>query len=192
MSSPNDSANTPLPDPSPGRAPFLATFLATGFFSGYIPWMSGTFGTLVGLLLYLIPGVEQPALLVPLILVTFVAGVAASAHVARSVGHRLTRSAEIAKQKFQPGGHETADPSIIVIDEIVGMWIALLFLPKTIPVMIIAFFAFRFFDIVKPQPARSLEQIPNGWGIMLDDVVAGVYANLTTWVGWWLWVELFG
>jgi phosphatidylglycerophosphatase A len=154
--------------------------------------MSGTFGTLVGLLLYLIPGVEHPVLLASLILVTFFAGVAASARVASSVGHQLTRSAEIAKQKFQPGEHETADPSIIVIDEIVGMWIALLFLPKTVPVMIIAFFAFRFFDIVKPQPARSLERIPNGWGIMLDDVVAGVYANIAAWGGWWLWVRIFG
>jgi phosphatidylglycerophosphatase A len=154
--------------------------------------MSGTFGSLVGIVFYLIPGVEHPALLAPLILVTFVAGVAASARVASCVGHRLTRSAEIAKQKFQPGEHETADPSIIVIDEIVGMWITLLFLPKTVPVMIIGFLAFRFFDIVKPQPARSLERVPGGWGIMLDDLVAGVYANVSTWVGWWLWVKLFG
>jgi phosphatidylglycerophosphatase A len=192
VSSLNDSGSAPLPDPSDGRAPFLATFLATGFYSGYIPWMSGTFGTLVGLLLYLIPGFEHPVLLSLLILVTLFAGVAVSARVASSVGHRLTRSAEIAKQKFQPGEHETADPSIIVIDEIVGMWIALLFLPKTVPVMIIAFFAFRVFDIVKPQPARSLERIPNGWGIMLDDVVAGAYANIATWGGWWLWERFMG
>jgi len=192
VSSQNGSGSVPPPDPSSGHAPFLATLIATGLYSGYIPWMSGTFGTLVGLLVYLIPGVEHPALLASLILVMLFAGVAASARVASSVGHRLTRSAEIAKQKFQPGGHETADPSIIVIDEIVGMWIALLFLPKTVPVIVIAFLAFRFFDIVKPQPARSLEQIPNGWGIMLDDVVAGVYANIATWGGWWLWVRVFG
>ena len=192
MSSPNGSGSAPQSDPSDGRAPFLATFLATGFYSGYIPWMSGTFGSLVGLLLYLIPGFEHPVLLSLLILVTLFAGVKASARVAGSVGHRLTRSAEIAKQKFQPGGHEAADPSIIVIDEIVGIWIALLFLPKTVPVMIIAFLAFRVFDIVKPQPARSLERIPNGWGIMLDDVVAGVYANVATWGGWWLWERFLG
>ena len=72
------------------------------------------------------------------------------------------------------------------------MWITLLFLPKTIPVMIIGFFAFRAMDIIKPQPARYLERVPNGWGIMLDDVIAGVYANLLTWAGWLMWKWMVG
>ena len=56
--------------------------------------------------------------------------------------------------------------------------------------MIIGFLAFRVFDILKPQPARNLEKIPNGWGIMLDDVIAGIYANIVTQLAWFLWVRM--
>lgn len=174
------------------RIPFIHRFVATGFFSGYVPWASGTIGTLVGLLVYLIPGVESVPLLSGLIVAGFFAGVISSARVAAAVGHQLTHSAEIAKKAFQPDGHDTADPSIVVIDEIVGMWVTLLFLPKTIPVMVIAFIAFRAMDILKPQPARYLERLPGGWGIMLDDMVAGIYANAITWGGWLCWQWAMG
>lgn len=167
-------------NPEPSRVPFLAKFIATGFYSGFVPWASGTIGTVAGLLIYLIPGVEQPAVLVVLIVTGFLAGVPSAAIVARSEGHRLTRTARALKTKFQPEEHAAADPSIVVIDEIVGTWVALLFLPKTWLAIIIAFLLFRILDIVKPFPARQLERIPNGWGIMLDDVVAGVYANVLT------------
>ena len=56
--------------------------------------------------------------------------------------------------------------------------------------MIIGFLAFRAFDILKPQPARNFEKIPNGWGIMLDDVIAGIYANIATQAAWYAWVRL--
>jgi phosphatidylglycerophosphatase A len=160
--------------------PFLSRFIATGFFSGYIPWASGTFGTAVGVLIYFIPGVESPAILLSLVVIITVVGAITAAQVARVEGHKLTKTAELAKEKFQGGEHTEPDPSIVVIDEIAGMLVSLLFLPKTWLVILIAFFAFRFFDIVKPYPARQLERVPNGWGIMLDDVVAGVYANLAT------------
>ena len=197
MKSPNTSAHADRSDiPLAGHIPFIHTLIATGLFSGYSPWASGTAGTAVGLLLYLIPGMEIPLILSIAIIVGFFAGVWSSGRVAAVVGHQLTRSAELAKAKFQKdtaeGDHKTADPSIVVIDEIVGMWITLLFLPKTIPVMIIGFFAFRAMDIIKPQPARSFERFPNGWGIMLDDVIAGVYANLLTWGGWFMWKWLVG
>lgn len=190
MNSQNDSGKNGKGDTPSPRIPFLAGFVATGFYSGYSPWASGTVGTLVGLALYLIPGAEQPAVLALMIAAGFFAGVFSSARVADIVGHQLTRTAELAKSTFQKDDHKSADPSIVVIDEIVGMWITLLFLPKTIPVMIAGFFAFRAMDILKPQPARYLERIPNGWGIMLDDVVAGVYANLLTWAAWlgWSWI----
>lgn len=122
----------------------------------------------------------------------FFAGVFCSARVAATVGHQLTASAARAKAALQKDSHAAADPSIVVIDEIVGMWITLLFLPKTIPVMVIGFIAFRAMDIIKPQPARAMEPIPNGWGIMLDDVVAGIYANVLTWGGWYAWQSIFG
>ncbi len=164
----------------PPEAPFLARFIATGFYSGYIPWASGTFGSIVGLLIYAIPGVEQPLWLSLLIVLGFAAGVVSAAHVARAEGHRLTKTAAATKAIFQPEAHATPDPSIVVIDEIVGMWISLLLLPKGFVPALIAFFAFRAFDILKPPPARQLERIPDGWGIMLDDVIAGLYANIVT------------
>jgi phosphatidylglycerophosphatase A len=178
------------PEKRSTRIPFFHNVVATGLFSGYIPWASGTFGTLVGLLFYLIPGVEDPVILGAMVIIGFFVGVWASARVADLVGHRLTQTAEMAKQMFQPGEHETADPSIVVIDEIVGIWITLLFLPKTITVIVIGFLAFRAFDILKPQPARMLEKLPNGWGIMLDDVIAGIYANIVTQIAWYAWVRL--
>lgn len=190
MNSSNNSTGGDPPDGRSPRIPFLPRLIATGLWSGYIPWTSGTFGTLVGLLFYCIPGAESPLALGIMVVVGFFVGVWSSAQVAAVVGHQLTRSAELSKQLFQQGEHATADPSIVVIDEIVGIWITLLFLPKTIPVMIIGFLAFRVFDILKPQPARSLEKLPNGWGIMLDDVIAGVYANIVTQAGWYAWLQI--
>jgi phosphatidylglycerophosphatase A len=165
-----------------GKAPpaFVTRAVATGLFSGYIPWASGTFGTIVGVAIYLLPGLSEPLWLALLIAAGMAAGVVTSAKVARATGHQLTASAAKAKAVFQPGAHDVADPSIVVIDEIVGVWIALWFLPYSITAIILAFLTFRFFDIVKPPPARQLERIPDGWGIMLDDVAAGVYANLAT------------
>ncbi|HSP90830.1 MAG TPA: phosphatidylglycerophosphatase A [Vicinamibacterales bacterium] len=71
------------------------------------------------------------------------------------------------------------DPGPVVIDEVVGMFVSLLFLPATWLVVLAGFVAFRVFDIIKPWPADRFEQIPGGWGVMADDVMAGVYANLT-------------
>jgi phosphatidylglycerophosphatase A len=162
------------------EVPFLAKFIATGFYSGLSPWASGTVGTVVGVLLYLIPGFEQLPVLAGMIVAGFFAGVFASARVADTVGNRLTESAKLAKSAFQSSGHKEADPSMVVIDEMVGMWISLLFLPKTYVVIVTAFVMFRVFDIIKPPPAQRLERVPHGWGIMLDDVVAGLYACAAT------------
>jgi len=71
------------------------------------------------------------------------------------------------------------DPGPVVIDEVVGMFVSLLFLPATPLVVLAGFVAFRVFDIIKPWPADRLEHVPGGWGVMADDVMAGVYANLT-------------
>lgn len=70
------------------------------------------------------------------------------------------------------------DPKRVVIDEMVGFWFAVALLPKTFTTVIVGFFVFRGFDIVKPPPARAAERLPKGWGIMTDDVIAGVYTNL--------------
>ncbi len=70
------------------------------------------------------------------------------------------------------------DPSKVVIDEAAGMCISLLFLPVNLKYVIAALILFRFFDIVKPLLIKKMEKFPGGWGIMLDDVLAGVYANI--------------
>jgi phosphatidylglycerophosphatase A len=160
------------------RAPLLSRVIATALFTGYLPWASGTFGSLAGLLVLLIPGAEQPLTLALMILLGAAVGIPAAAAVARSEGNRLSPVAAATKRAFQPGEHEVPDPSIVVIDEVVGMWITLFLIPKTVVAYLLGFALFRVMDILKPQPARALERIPQGWGIMLDDVVAGLYANV--------------
>ena len=170
---------SPPPQTNKTELSFITKVIATGLFSGYIPWASGTFGSLVGLLVYEIPGMESPVVLPAFIIAGFFVGVVTSNRVAQAVGHQLTASAQLMKETFQPDEHTTADPSIVVIDEIVGMWISLFLLPKTVLISVMAFVIFRFYDIVKPPPARQLERFRHGWGIMLDDVAAGIYANVT-------------
>lgn len=66
----------------------------------------------------------------------------------------------------------------VVIDEVAGMWITLFFVPPTLPLLITGFVLFRFFDIVKPLYIRRMEAFKGGWGVMADDVLAGIYANI--------------
>src|SRR5262249_3109685 len=80
------------------------------------------------------------------------------------------------------------DPKIVVVDEVVGQLAAWVFVPVRLSTLIAGFFLFRLFDIVKPPPARQLERMHGGWGIVLDDLMAGIYANLVLqalvrWVG---------
>ena len=144
--------------PSNASPPTLfVRLLATGFFSGHAPFAPGTAGSAVGLSIYFIPGMESPILLSAAAFLVFLLGVGVSTAMAKQLGD---------------------DPSVVVIDEIVGMWISLILLPKSFIVALLAFLLFRIFDIFKPPPARQMERLRHGWGIMLDDVVAGVYANV--------------
>jgi phosphatidylglycerophosphatase A len=70
------------------------------------------------------------------------------------------------------------DHSRVVIDEAAGLFVSVLFVPATILYIFIGFVLFRFFDILKPLFIRKLEALPGGWGVMADDLLAGVYANL--------------
>jgi len=116
---------------------------------------SGTVGSLVTLIaLWLIPFTTL-ALLVTLAIVTLV-GIWAGSRVERAIGAK--------------------DPGIIVIDEVAGMLVSVLFLPRTIPVLVTAFLLFRLFDIWKPFPARQFQELHGGLGVMLDDLIAGAYA----------------
>lgn len=73
---------------------------------------------------------------------------------------------------------EDKDPSHIVIDELAGMWISIIVIPATIPNLIAGFILFRFFDITKPFGIKRMENYRSGWGIMLDDALAGIYSNI--------------
>ncbi len=137
---------------------FLVKLLATGLFSGYSPIVPGTMGTLVGAVFYLLFPTRETFTLPLVTVVTFFIGVWTSSQLEHELG---------------------PDPQIIVIDEIVGMWISVLFLPRLVWIVPVAFFLFRVFDTFKPYPARPAERIGNGWGVMLDDVVAGIYANIS-------------
>ena len=135
-------------------------FVATGAGSGLAPFAPGTFGSAVGLVLWAAwiwsgRGNGFAALLAALAITGI--GVWAAHGAEREYGH---------------------DDGRIVIDEVAGMWIALVFLPVGWPSAVVAFLAFRAFDIWKPPPARAAERLDAGWGVMADDVVAGLYANL--------------
>ncbi|PYO27742.1 MAG: phosphatidylglycerophosphatase A [Candidatus Rokuibacteriota bacterium] len=133
----------------------LAFAIASVGGAGRCPVAPGTVGSLVTLVaLWLIP-FNQPALLGTLIAVTAL-GMWAGSRVERVLG--------------------TKDPGVIVIDEVAGMLLSVLTLPRTIPVLLTAFVLFRLFDIWKPFPARESQLLTGGLGVMLDDLIAGVYA----------------
>lgn len=134
-------------------------FIATGFGSGYIPKIPGTVGTLVGLLLFLLLKDLSP--------VSY--GVTLIGFIFLSVW-----VATVAEFCFQE-----KDSRKIVIDEVLGFLVSMAFVPFSWPNLLAAFILFRLFDISKPFPCRLIERrLPSGWGIVGDDVVAGIYANL--------------
>lgn len=136
----------------------IVVFIGTGGYCGYSPLVPGTVGSLVGLVIYLPLMTSSQGIRWLVVAVLFSIGVLA--------GNRIEDLWRI------------KDPKPVVIDEIVGMWLALLFVPHQFLFFIGAFVLFRLFDIVKPFPARQAESLPGGWGIMLDDVIAGAYAGI--------------
>jgi len=128
--------------------------IGSGFYTGYIPVASGTFGSAAALIIYLIPGFENLWVICPAILILFVYGVFVSGKFEKLYGK---------------------DPAECTVDEVVGTWIAIIALPKTILIIMISFFVWRALDIIKPFPAGTSENLPGGWGIMIDDVISGTY-----------------
>lgn len=149
---------------------YLARIISTGLGVGYFPLAPGTMGSLAILIVYWIcPEMNSLQLLLIIIGLTAI-GI-------------FTATITEQQMKSKLGQDRGTDPGIIVIDEIIGMLIALIAVPKTTFYLIAAFILFRIFDIVKPYPARKMEQLPGGWGIVLDDLVAGIYANLLIQIG---------
>lgn len=136
---------------------FVPLALATAFGAGYAPVAPGTWGSAVGLLVWFLlpPSLAAQAIVIALVVV---------------VG---SWSGTVAERHFG-----RRDPGQVVIDEVAGMLVTLFFNPVGWPGAAGGFLLFRIADILKPFPARRLERLPGGAGIMADDVMAGIYANL--------------
>jgi phosphatidylglycerophosphatase A len=131
--------------------------IGSGLGLGYSPIMPGTCGTLLGIpIFYLLK--ENNIGFIIFTLILFFIGISASNFISIKF-----------KQK---------DPSFIVIDEIVGFLIAAMFIEFSILNIALIFVFFRLFDIIKPFPIKKLEKLSLGWGVMSDDVLAGIYANI--------------
>ena len=138
----------------------LALFICTFGYIGYAPVAPGTVGSLAGLVVFgLLRAAQAPPLAdLLLIAVLFGAGVWSGTHAERHFGG--------------------TDPGPGVIDEVVGMLVTLWLLPPTWAVAVLGFLIFRVFDVIKPWPAGRLESLHGGLGMMADDVMAAIYANL--------------
>jgi phosphatidylglycerophosphatase A len=143
----------------------LADTLSTWFYCGYSPRAPGTVGSLAAVLIAWLlnrtTGMAGWQFLIPAALLlgpaVWAAGVSARARGVK-------------------------DPQFVVIDEVIGQWVALAgAVPLNWKSYLAAFGLFRLFDILKPPPVRQMEALPGGWGINLDDVMAGIYAALVLW-----------
>ncbi|MGA9070342.1 MAG: phosphatidylglycerophosphatase A [Terracidiphilus sp.] len=150
-------------NPHAAHKTLWAWTVATFFGAGFGKPGPGTWGSIAAVLLWAAFGwlahPNQQVLLIALlvgIFFTLILGIPASTIVARESGRH--------------------DPQFVVVDEAAGVWIALLFSPFDLRHGLIALVLFRLFDITKPFPVRQLEKLPEGWGIVLDDVGAGLYA----------------
>ncbi len=137
---------------------FLATFLGIGF----IPFAPGTFGSLTAMAIYILlpagifSGSSLPYYLAALLLFCY-SSVVICTKAEKHLGH---------------------DASVIVIDEVCGYFVAVILLPKTVMIALGAFVLFRIFDIWKPFPISRSQDLKQGWGIVTDDLLAGLAANL--------------
>ncbi|MDP2603164.1 MAG: phosphatidylglycerophosphatase A [Deltaproteobacteria bacterium] len=146
------------PHQASGGSPRVILFFATGFGVGYFPRLPGTAGTLLAVPLSL--GLNALASIsLPIAILTLAAAIYCAIWLS-------TRAALILEQR---------DPPVIVIDEIVGFMIANFIAPQSVMLLGVTFLLFRFFDIAKVYPLSRLEKLPGGAGIVLDDVMAGLY-----------------
>jgi phosphatidylglycerophosphatase A len=143
---------------------FGIKFLATGAFIGYLPGAPGTFGTLAAIPLYLVLSRLSPPL--------FALSVLAAAAAAVPVAGRAEQQAGV------------VDPGAVVIDEMAGFLVAMFAVAPSWGTVAAGFILFRVFDILKPPPANWAQSLRGGLGIVADDIVAGIYANLALRLLW--------
>ena len=139
----------------------VATFIATLGGLGRTPIAPGTIGSAAGAVLAWMLPLEPAAQAVALL-------------GAGALG--IWSAGVVARQR------RDADPSVVVIDEVAGMLVATFLLPKRLTLLVAAFVLFRIFDIGKWFPMKQLERLPGGWGIMADDIAAGLYSRLLIWL----------
>ena len=139
---------------------FTADWYSTCFRIGYFPLAPGTLGSLIAFIAWILLPETSIISLIITISIMFIIGVYSTGFIEKS--------------------YKIQDPSYIIIDEWVGMWIALLFVPNETIWLVLSFVLFRIFDILKIYPVNKMEKLNGGMGIMLDDVVAGLYAGLIT------------
>jgi phosphatidylglycerophosphatase A len=144
----------------------LAVIISTFGFVGFFPVAPGTAGSFAALALYaLLRWIGAPVVEGLAILAVFAIGVWAATRTEIALG--------------------TTDPGPVVIDEVLGMLMTLAWMPLSLTGVAVGFVLFRVFDVIKPYPARRFEDAPGGWGIMLDDAMAGVYGHLAMRVLLW-------
>lgn len=131
--------------------------IATGFGCGKFPYIPGTFGSFVALILIYFIHIDDYIWLTVSV-IFFALGIWTSGSLEKKLGK---------------------DPRIVVIDEFVGQWVSVLFLPRIFWVYIAGFLLFRFLDIVKPFPVKEMEDFEGSTGIMMDDLIAGILVNIT-------------
>lgn len=146
----------------------LLDFIATGFYSGLSPFAPGTAGTLAALILVyllycLFPNIISLSTSSLLAVFIIIIGIISANAVCKSKRYG-----------------ESGDPKQIVIDEFAGYFVSIVGLSPQLSTLLIAFVWFRLFDIIKPPPIRKIEQLTGGYGIVLDDVIAGIYAAIAT------------
>jgi phosphatidylglycerophosphatase A len=143
----------------PSQSKIIPRLFATVLGAGYTPRAPGTAGSFVAALAFLF-------------LPTYLSAIVFTAGLLALFGLAVWSANAVAKAENRH------DPSQVVIDEVVGMAVAVAFLPLRASTIAAGFVLFRIFDVTKPFPARRSERLPGGWGIVMDDVVAGIYANL--------------
>jgi phosphatidylglycerophosphatase A len=143
--------------------------LASLFYCGYFPLFPATVGSAVTCLAYWFLVPQNFYAQVAIIAVVFFLGVHLSSRLVEEWG---------------------PDPKKVVIDEAAGMLVSLFMLPKSVLLIALSFFLFRFFDVVKPFPVRRAERIESGWGIVLDDLLAGLYTRVVLSLVYVFWSRL--